>query len=118
MQPQLQRVEVEAVWRGNHDFAIDDTSGRQLGEKLGVQLRKVAVERPRVPALNVNIVATTKHEGAKAIPLRLEQEVALGEVVGEFGEHRLDGWLDGISHVINRSGLAASLRVGLRLRRS
>ena len=74
MQPHLQRVEVEAARRRDDDLAVEDTAGGQLRVEDVVQLGKVAIERPQVAALDVDVVRAAKHERAKAIPLRLEEE--------------------------------------------
>ena len=41
MQPQLQRVEVEAVRRRDHDLAVDDAIRREPGQQRFVQLGKI-----------------------------------------------------------------------------
>ena len=74
MQPQLQRVEVEAVRRRDHDLAVDHAARRQPLEQRLVQLREIAVERPQVAALDEDVGAAAKDDGAKAVPLRLEEK--------------------------------------------
>ena len=59
----------------------------------GVQLRKVGIERPRIPALNVHIVrsGSAEYERAKAVELRLECKPGIaGDFLGESGQHRFD----------------------------
>src|SRR5688572_29057454 len=91
MQTQLQRVEIEAVRRGNDDFSVHDTLRGQLCDERFVQLGEVSIERLEVPALDVDIVRAAKNNPAEAVPLRLEQEsLALGNAVSQLGEHRLD----------------------------
>ena len=77
MEPQLQRIEVEPVRRGDHDLAVHDAAlGQPLEQRL-VQLREVAVERLRVAALDVEVgAAAAEDDRAEAIPLGLEEEVA------------------------------------------
>jgi hypothetical protein len=57
-----------------------------------VQLGKIAVERPQVAALDEHVGGSAEHDGAEAVPLGLEQEIARGrELVGELGEHGFYG---------------------------
>ena len=102
VQPHLQGVEVQAARRRDDDLAVEDTAGRQLRVEDVVQLGKVAVERPQVAALNVDVVRAAKDQRAKAIPLRLEQKsVALRNFAHRFRQHRLDrraGTLNRDSH--------------------
>src|SRR5262245_52245454 len=91
MQALLQRVEVETPRRGDDDFAVHDAAIGQAGQQRLVQLGKVAIERPEVTALDEHVATAAKHDGAKAIPFGLvKKSVALWQLVGEFGEHRLD----------------------------
>ena len=62
MQPQLQRVEVQAAIRGDHDLAVDDAAGRQPFEQCLVQLRKIAIERLQIAALDVDVVVRAKDD--------------------------------------------------------
>ena len=92
MQAQLQGVEVEPAGADDDDLAVDDAARRQpLGQHL-VQIREVAVELAQVAALDRDLAAgAAEHQGAKAVPLRLEQELALGrQRLGDLGQHRLD----------------------------
>jgi hypothetical protein len=89
-----QRVEVEAavVGRGHDDLAVDDAARRQVGEQWREQLGEVAVERALVTAGQLDLVAVAEHDTAEAVPLRFVQpSVALGDVVGELGQHRREG---------------------------
>ena len=74
MQPELQRVEVEAARRRDHDLAVEHAAGRQRVEKRGVQLGKVAIERLEIAALDEHVGAAAKDDRAKSVPLRLVQE--------------------------------------------
>src|SRR5688572_30136135 len=75
----------------DHDLAVDDAAVRQIPpERLG-ELRKVAVERLRIAALDEEAVAVTKDDRAKPVPLGLEEPtVARGKLGRELREHRLD----------------------------
>ena len=57
-----------------------------------MQVGEVAIERPRVAALDVDLAgAAAKDDGAKPVPLGLvEPALALGKLVGELREHGLD----------------------------
>ena len=91
MQTQLQRVEVETVGCGNHDFAVDHRASRQLLEQRLVHVGEIAVERLQVPALDEDVGAAPEHDGAKSVPLRLVEIVPVpGQDVGELREHGLD----------------------------
>ena len=91
MESHLERVEVEPTRRGDHDLAIHHRPPGQTGQKGGVQLGKVAVERPQVAALNEHVVRAAKDDRPEPVPFRLvEKGVAGGELCGELGEHRLD----------------------------
>src|SRR5678815_5687780 len=93
MKTQLQRIEVETVGRCDDDLAIDDALRRQPFDQRVVQLGEIAIERTEVPALDVHVALRAEHDGAEAVPFRLEQEaVAFGDRVNELGQHRLDGW--------------------------
>ena len=77
LQAELQGVEIEAGSGGNHDLAVHDASGGKLLDQDVVELRKVPVERPQIPALHEERVASAAEDYcAKPIPFRLETEVA------------------------------------------
>jgi len=93
MQPHLQTAEIETVGGGHHDLAVQDDAARQLLEQHGVELGEVTIERPQLSALDEDAIAVAKHDRAKAVPLGLEQEVAvLRNLLSELGEHGFDGW--------------------------
>ena len=99
MEPHLQGIEIQAVSGGDHDLAVNDASVGQLRDQDLVQLGKVAIERLEVAALDEELGAVAKDNGAKAIPLGLEQEVAFaGNRICDLGEHRFDRWRDGERH--------------------
>src|SRR5262245_20982047 len=92
MQPQLQRVEVEALRPDDHDLAVEDTAVRQALEQRLVELREVPIERPRVAALEVELArAAAKDERAETVPRRLVQpSLPLRQLVRELCQHGLD----------------------------
>ncbi len=95
MQPHLQRVEIEAMRRGDDDLAVEHTLG-QRRQQCVVQIRKVAIERPQVAALDEEVRWPAKHDCAKAVPFRFVQEaIAGGQLLGELCQHRLDRRLNG-----------------------
>ena len=76
MDPQRQPVEVEAALGGDHDLAVDHALLRELRADRLDQLGEVPRERLLVPAPDLDVVAVAEHDGAKAVPLRLVEEVA------------------------------------------
>ena len=79
--------------RRHDDLSIDDGAAGQLLEKDLMQLGEVPIQRPEIATLDKDVVfrGPAKHDRAKAVPLGLEQEVAIArQIVGEFREHRLD----------------------------
>src|SRR5688572_19625749 len=84
--PLLEGVEVEAVRGGDHDLAIQHAVLGQPVEQRLAQLREVAVERLRVAALEEEVgAAAAEHDGAEAVPLGLEEEVArFGQGLGQL----------------------------------
>ena len=92
MQPQLERVEVEASSGRDHDLAVEHAARGQLLEQHLVKLGKVAVERLQIAALDEHVGGAAEHDRAKAVPLGLVQERALGRQLGrELRQHRLHG---------------------------
>jgi hypothetical protein len=92
VQPHLQRVEIETCGRGDDDLPVHDAAVGQLGQEHVVQLGKVAIERAQITALDEDVTAAAEHDGAKPVPLRLEQERSAisGNVFREPGQHRFD----------------------------
>ena len=100
MKPKLERVEIEAAGRGNHDLAVDDAAGRQPGEQRGVELGKVPIQRPQITALDEDVGIPAKNNCAKSVPFGLVQESSTGrKLLGELREHRFDRRRDGKSRV-------------------
>jgi len=97
MQAHLQASEIQAVRGGHDDLAVYHGTDRQLRQKHCVQLGEVAIEWPQIAALNVDVVfaGAAKHDGAKAVPFRLIQEVAIDRnEISQLGEHGFDGRAD------------------------
>src|SRR5262249_16801391 len=99
MEPQLQRVEVEAVVLHNDDLAIQDAARREhLAQRL-VQLGEKTVQKLLVPALDQDFVAIAKNQCAKTIPFGLEDPITFrGKLVHTLGEHGQDRWIHGQVH--------------------
>src|SRR4051812_11139733 len=95
MDAQQERLELQAGGSGDDDLAVEDAALRDLaGERLD-QLREVPVERLQLAALQIDLALVAENEAAKPIPLRLvEKAVAGRKVLGELGEHGLDGRSD------------------------
>ncbi len=96
MQPHLQGVEIETPRRGDHDLAVHHAAlGQPLQQRL-VQLREITVQRLEVAALNVEVGGAAKDDRAEAVPLGLEEKVAVGrQVLRQRGEHRRDRGREG-----------------------
>ena len=97
MDAELQGVEVErcaalAIRAGDDDFAVEDAALGQLCQKRGAQFWEIAVERLAVAALDEQVVAVAKENGAKAVPFGLELEGVAGwdrvDALGEHGQQR------------------------------
>ena len=73
VQAHLQRVEVEPALADDHDLAVDHAALGQALAQERLELGEIAAERLQVAALDVELVAVAKHDGAEAVPLRLEQ---------------------------------------------
>src|SRR5262249_42095634 len=98
----------EPARRGDDDLAVDDAARRKREKQRGVQLGKVAVERPQVAALHEQLGAAAKNDRAKTVPLRLVEKRPGGQRVRQLGEHRLDRRVQRESHALdltnNRKG--------------
>src|SRR3954469_9458455 len=83
----------------------------------GVMSARTPRRRPdsgSIAALDVEVRIALEHDGAKAIPFRLEQEALRWRQVGrELGQHRLDRRRDGkaLGRLVRRC-------IGSRVRRS
>ena len=87
-------VEVEAAVAGDHDLAVHHAARGQALPQDGRELGEIAVEGLQVAALDVDVVAVLEHDGAEAVPLRLEEPaLAFRQLGGQLREHGLDGRL-------------------------
>ena len=110
-------LEVEPLLAGDDDLAVHHAAYGEAREQWALELREVAIERLQLAGLEVEPRPVAEHDGAEAIPLRLEQPaIARGERVAGLGEHRLDRWRDGIGHSQLLTGDAAAIwELGARL---
>src|ERR1700722_16176050 len=91
MQTQLQRIKIKPIILDDDHLSIDHTTCGQRRAEWFEQLRKVALERFFVAALDENLISIAKHQRAKPIPLWLENPIALcGQFIHSFREHRQD----------------------------
>ena len=91
MQPELQRVEIEAARGDDDDLAIDDATRRQPLEQCVVQLGKIAIERLQIAALDVDVARREKRSReSRPIWARTDSRHPR-QGVGDLGQHRLDG---------------------------
>ena len=98
MDAEGQRVEVEAAWARDHDFAVENALLGKLVEQGFAEIGEIAVEGLAVSALDEEVVAVAKDDGAETVPLGLEAPGVgvRGEFVdalGEHGEDRRGEWL-------------------------
>src|SRR5215510_1584769 len=94
MEPLLQRIEVESIRRRDHYLPVDHCARRHIGDERVAQFGEVAIERLQLAALNVEVGLAPEHDRAKAVPLGLIEEAAVGKRCGELRQHRLDRRLD------------------------
>jgi hypothetical protein len=99
MNAQEQRLEVEPAGAHDDDLAVDDAAlGQRAGQRFH-ELGEVPVHRLLVAALQQDLVAVAEHEGAKPVPLGLEQPALTGgKPVGGAGQHRLDRRVERQAH--------------------
>ena len=88
MDAQLKSLEVESAIPGNHDFTIEDATGRQLILQRRDQFWKVAIERFLIAALDEDVVPVPKDDSSKSVPFGLKDPpIPLGKIADPFGEH-------------------------------
>ena len=88
MNAQLQCIEIEPALPCYHQFAVERAAGWQLIGQGLQHLRKVAIERFLVPALQQDLAAVAKHQDSKSIPLRFKNPLTCRRnFVHSFGEH-------------------------------
>src|ERR1700683_2450792 len=91
MQPQLQRIKIEPIIFDDDHLSIEHTTFGQRRAQWFQQLRKVTMEWVSVAAFDENLICIPKPQGTKAVPLRLENPIALcGQFIHPFREHRQD----------------------------
>lgn len=96
MDAKLEGVEIEAAGGGDDDFSVEDALVGELGGEDGEELGEVTVEGLAFAALKEEVLAVFEEDGAEAVPLGLEEPViAGGQGFDAFGEHGLDGGLEG-----------------------
>src|SRR5918999_2288033 len=102
MDAQQERVEVEApIGSGDDDLAVDDEPRRRVADRAQrrLELREVSVQGLEVTRLDVELLPVAEGDGSEAIPFRLvAPAIAIWNLRGRLGEHRLDGRLDGERH--------------------
>ena len=93
-------IEVEATGAGDDDLTVEDTLIGELLQEGLAQFREVAVEGLALPALEEEVVAVAEDEGAKAVPLGLEDPGVgvRGDGVNALGEHGEDWGGEGRRH--------------------
>src|SRR5262249_9526709 len=92
MLAQLERVEVDAARVGDDELAVEHDALGQLRQERFAQLREVAQQRLLVARLEGEVVAVAEHDAAKAVPLRLVEDIGTfgRELARELGKHRLE----------------------------
>src|SRR5256885_14392966 len=64
-----------------------------------MQVGKIAIERLQIAALYIHLASATKDDGAKAVPLGLEQEVIIRrQTLDELGQHGFNRRFDRERH--------------------
>ena len=95
METKLERVKIECAISRNDNLAVEHAASRQLGQQRSHQLREIAIQRFFVAALNQDVVAVTKNQGAKPIPFRLKNPLpGRGQRIHPLCEHRQQWRLD------------------------
>ena len=72
MDAKLQSVKVQTVRAGDDNLPIEHATSGQLRDQRVTQLRKVAVQRLAIAALDQKLLAIAEDDGAKAVPLGLK----------------------------------------------
>ena len=93
----LQRVEIQPLLSGDHDFPVDDAPGRERIQEDLVEIRQISIERPEVAALDddailIAVAGQSEYECAETVPFRFVQKSPTGRyLIGHFREHGCDG---------------------------
>ena len=93
-----QRLEVQALAVGDDDLAVDDAALGKLGLHSFDDLGEVAGQRFFVAAAELHLVTVAKDDAPETIPLRLVEEVTVGNLGNALGQHRLHGRHNGQLH--------------------
>lgn len=75
MKAELQRIKIKLILSNDDEFTIEYAAGRQSGAQRFEQLRKVAVERLFIPALNQDFVMIPENQCSKSVPFRLKNPI-------------------------------------------
>ncbi len=86
--PLLQGVEAEPVVDAHDDLAVHHRPLGQHSLQRLDQLGEVAGQGPLVAAAQHQLVAVAEHDAAKAVPLRLEGQIAVRNALHRPGQHR------------------------------
>src|SRR6266545_7642165 len=119
MKPELQRIKVEPAILDDDDFAVENTAGRQVRPQRLEQFRKVTVQRFFIAALDEDLISVAKNQGAKPIPLGLENPVSASrQFANSLGEHRQDRRVHGKIHAFCYTAQrVVQVRIGYRQER-
>ena len=99
MDAQQQRLEIESVRADDDDLAVDDAAFGKRSRQRRDELREVPIHRLLVAALQHDLIAISKNQRAKAIPLGFElPSIANGQRVGGGRQHGLEGRLKRETH--------------------
>jgi hypothetical protein len=87
----LQRIKIEPIILDDDQLSIEHTPWGQRCAQWFQQLREVTIEWFLIAALDEKFISIAKYQGAKTVPLRLENPIALcGQFIHPFREHRQD----------------------------
>src|ERR1700722_3448846 len=91
MQTQLKSIKIKSIILDDDHLSVEHATCGQRRVQWLQELRKVTIKRFSVAALDENLISIAKHQGAKTVPLRLENPIALcGQFIHPFREHRQD----------------------------
>ena len=88
-----------ALRADDDDLAIEHAAFRQLFLQGLDELGVVAAERLCIAALNEDLISVAEHQGAKPVPLGLEDPpLAVRQLTGRLGKHGQDRRIHGQTH--------------------
>jgi hypothetical protein len=92
MDAQRQGFKVQTVITRDDNLTVQDAPLWELPKKWVAELRKVAIKRLAIAALDEQFVASSKDHRAKAVPFRLKDPFLCirRDLTHPFGEHRQD----------------------------